>query len=96
MWSSEQIRQRRERRGLAFHEEDHIEERDTPARWLTKVKDPMSGFFALKKTVIDGVELNPVGYKIGLEILVKGKYSKVSRSLYTSRIGGPAQASSVD
>lgn len=47
------------------------------ARWLTKVKDPMSGFFALKRSVIDGVKLNPVGYKIGLEILVKGRYSKV-------------------
>ena len=47
------------------------------ARWLTKVKDPMSGFFAVKRSVIDGVELDPVGYKIGLEILVKGKYDKV-------------------
>ena len=47
------------------------------ARGLTKVKDPMSGFFALKREVVEGVELNPVGYKIGLEILVKGKVSKV-------------------
>jgi dolichol-phosphate mannosyltransferase len=47
------------------------------ARGLTKVKDPMSGFFMLKRGVIDGVKLDPIGYKIGLEILVKGKYSKV-------------------
>ena len=47
------------------------------ARGLTKVKDPMSGFFALERKVIDGVELNPIGYKIGLEILVKGKYERV-------------------
>ena len=47
------------------------------ARGLTKIKDPMSGFFMLKRSVIDGANLNPVGYKIGLEILVKGKYSKV-------------------
>ena len=47
------------------------------ARGLTKVKDPMSGFFALERRVIDGVELNPIGYKIGLEILVKGKYERV-------------------
>lgn len=47
------------------------------AKGLTKVKDPMSGFFAFKRSVIDGVVLNPVGYKIGLEILVKGKYMKV-------------------
>ena len=47
------------------------------ARWLTKIKDPMSGFFAFKRTVIEGVKLNPVGYKIGLELLVKGRYSMV-------------------
>jgi dolichol-phosphate mannosyltransferase len=47
------------------------------ARGLTKVEDPMSGFFMLRRSVIEGAELNPVGYKIGLEILVKGKYSKV-------------------
>ena len=48
------------------------------ARWLTEVKDPMSGFFALRKDVIEGVELDPVGYKIGLEILVKGRYEKAA------------------
>ena len=47
------------------------------ARGLTEVKDPMSGFFALERKVIDGVELNPIGYKIGLEILVKGRYERV-------------------
>jgi len=47
------------------------------ARGLTKVKDPMSGFFAIKRAAIDGVVLNPVGYKIGLEILVKGNVSQV-------------------
>lgn len=47
------------------------------ARSLTKVKDPMSGFFAFRRSVIEGVQLNPVGYKIGLELLVKGKYQKV-------------------
>jgi dolichol-phosphate mannosyltransferase len=47
------------------------------ARGLTKVKDPMSGFFAMKRSVIEGVELNPIGYKVGLEILVKGRYDSV-------------------
>jgi len=45
------------------------------ARLLTTIKDPMSGFFMLKREVIDGVNLVPRGYKILLEILVKGKYS---------------------
>jgi len=48
------------------------------ARGLTKVRDPMSGFFALKRSVIEGVRLDPVGYKIGLEVLVKGRYDNVA------------------
>jgi len=47
------------------------------ASLLTDVKDPMSGYFALHKEVLDGADLNPKGYKILLEILVKGKYEKV-------------------
>ncbi len=41
------------------------------------VKDPLSGFFMLRKEVLEGTELNPTGYKILLEILIKGKYKKV-------------------
>jgi dolichol-phosphate mannosyltransferase len=43
-----------------------------------RVKDPMSGFFAFKKSVISGVILKPIGYKILLEILVVGKGDKVA------------------
>jgi dolichol-phosphate mannosyltransferase len=47
------------------------------ARLLTDVKDPMSGYFALHKEVLEGADLDPKGYKILLEILVKGRYQKV-------------------
>ncbi len=74
------------------------------ARWLTKVKDPMSGFFALSRSVIDGVALNPVGYKIGLEILVKGKYEKAAevpihfadRKAGKSKLGGTEMLRYID
>jgi dolichol-phosphate mannosyltransferase len=46
------------------------------------VKDPMSGFFFLKRSVIEGVKLNPIGYKLGLEILVKGNYRKLKEIPY--------------
>jgi len=46
------------------------------------VKDPMSGFFFLKRSVIEGVKLNPTGYKLGLEILVKGNYRKLKEIPY--------------
>ena len=42
---------------------------------LTSVKDPMSGFFALKRKDMPPEDrLSPIGYKIGLEILVKGNF----------------------
>ncbi len=42
------------------------------ARPFTNLRDPMSGFFAIRKSTFDGAApLNPVGYKIGLELLVK-------------------------
>ena len=47
------------------------------ASGLTGVRDPMSGFFFLRKDVIKGARLNPRGYKIGLEIMVKGRYTKI-------------------
>ena len=47
------------------------------AKSVVCVKDPMSGLFALKRSVIDGIELNAKGYKIGLEIIAKGNYNNV-------------------
>ena len=45
---------------------------------LTSIKDPMSGFFAFKKSLLDSIKnLNPVGYKICLELLVKSHSTKV-------------------
>jgi dolichol-phosphate mannosyltransferase len=38
----------------------------------------MSGFFAFKKSTISGVTLEPIGYKVLLEVLVVGKAAKVS------------------
>lgn len=53
------------------------------AKPLTSVSDPVSGFFLLKKSVIKGVELNHIGYKIGLEIIVKGRYNRIKEVAYT-------------
>lgn len=46
------------------------------------VKDPMSGFFLLRKDVLEGVKLNPRGFKILLEVLAKGNYRKVCEEPY--------------
>lgn len=46
------------------------------ARQLTGVQDPLAGYFFLHRRVIDGMALTSPGYKILLEILVKGHYNK--------------------
>jgi dolichol-phosphate mannosyltransferase len=47
------------------------------ARPFTRVRDPLSGYFLLKREVIEGVRLKPRGYKICLEILVRGNARRV-------------------
>ena len=42
----------------------------------TRVKDPLSGFFVVRRACIDGLHLQPEGFKILLEILVKGRIHK--------------------
>ncbi len=43
------------------------------AKPLTSIKDPMSGFFFINKSILDDVELDPKGFKIALEIAVRCK-----------------------
>jgi dolichol-phosphate mannosyltransferase len=56
------------------------------AIWLTlpfqkpkiRVQDPMSGFFLLRRTCLRDIEIETQGFKILLEILVRGKVSSVT------------------
>lgn len=44
------------------------------ARPLAACSDPMSGFFALDRRVLpDFGQLRPIGYKVGLELMVRGR-----------------------
>ncbi len=47
------------------------------ARPLTKVKDVTSGYFLVRRDALEGVSLDPIGFKIGLEVIVKAKYGDV-------------------
>jgi dolichol-phosphate mannosyltransferase len=68
------------------------------ARPLTTVRDPMAGFFCLRRSLIDGASLKPRGFKILLEILARTGTSKTAeipirfedRSKGASKFG-PAQ-----
>lgn len=42
------------------------------------VRDPMAGFFCFRRNLVADQELNPVGYKIGLEILAKCRPARIA------------------
>jgi dolichol-phosphate mannosyltransferase len=54
-------------------------------RWLVHLlvpgsrplQDPLSGLFALRRSLLDGVELRPAGYKILLEVTVRARPARV-------------------
>ena len=48
-----------------------------------RVTDPMSGFFALKRHVVENLKVDSAGYKILLEILVKCSDANVKEIPYT-------------
>jgi len=47
-----------------------------------KSSDPMSGFFAFKRNLLEGISFDAIGYKLLLEILVKRKNAKVKEVPY--------------
>ncbi|MDQ2680180.1 MAG: polyprenol monophosphomannose synthase [Candidatus Eremiobacteraeota bacterium] len=63
------------------------------AKPLTPVKDITSGFFLVRRDAIDGVDLDPIGFKIGLEVIAKGHYGNVLEVPYvfTDRIAGESK-----
>ena len=55
------------------------------ARPLTGVRDATSGFLLMRREVVQGVRLNPIGFKIGLEIIAKGRYERCVEVPYIFR-----------
>jgi dolichol-phosphate mannosyltransferase len=60
------------------------------ARPLTPVKDVTSGYFLVRRDALDGVALDPIGFKIGLEVIAKARYGKAVEIPYvfTDRVAG--------
>lgn len=50
---------------------------------LTSVKDRTSGYFVFRREVIEGRILNPIGYKIMLEVVVKSKSKRIIEVPFT-------------
>lgn len=53
------------------------------AQPLTSIYDPMTGFFAFRRSLLQSADpLNPTGYKIGLEMLLKTHPQKIHEMPY--------------
>lgn len=52
---------------------------------LVPVRDATSGFFAVRRTALDGVHLNAIGFKIGLEVIARARTKKIVEVAYTFR-----------
>jgi dolichol-phosphate mannosyltransferase len=52
------------------------------AKPLTRVNDITSGYFLIKREALAGVELDPIGFKIGLEVIAKAHYGKATEIPY--------------
>jgi dolichol-phosphate mannosyltransferase len=59
-----------------------------------RAHDPMTGFFMLRRECIDGIEFQPTGFKLLLEILVRGRLRKVKEVplAFGSRAEGTSKA----
>lgn len=49
---------------------------------LRRISDCTGGYFGLDRKVIQDAKLNPIGWKILMEVLVKGRYTKVCEIPY--------------
>jgi dolichol-phosphate mannosyltransferase len=60
------------------------------AKPLTPVHDITSGYFLVKREAIAGVDLDPIGFKIGLEVIAKARYGRALEVPYvfTDRVEG--------
>jgi dolichol-phosphate mannosyltransferase len=63
------------------------------AKPLTRIRDITSGFFLVRRSALEGVELDPIGFKIGLEVIAKARYRKALEVPYvfTDRVSGASK-----
>jgi len=63
------------------------------AQPLTPIKDITSGYFLVKRDALEGVDLDPIGFKIGLEVIAKAHYGRALEVPYvfTDRVAGESK-----
>lgn len=63
------------------------------ARPLVPIRDTTSGYFAFRRDVLEGIELRPIGYKIGLEIFARARGARFEEVpfVFTDRASGKSK-----
>jgi dolichol-phosphate mannosyltransferase len=63
------------------------------AQPLTPIRDITSGYFLVKRDALEGVDLDPIGFKIGLEVIAKAHYGRALEVPYvfTDRVAGESK-----
>jgi len=63
------------------------------AKPLTRVRDITSGYLLVMRSAIEDVKLDPIGFKIGLEVIAKGHYGRAVEIPYvfTDRVAGESK-----
>jgi dolichol-phosphate mannosyltransferase len=51
-------------------------------RRLAGITDPLGGYFLVHRSVVEGADLRPIGYKILLEVLVRGRWDRAQEVPY--------------
>lgn len=61
---------------------------------LLGISDPLGGFFLFRRTILNGVTLRPIGYKILLEILIRSQWQSLVEVPYHfhARVNGQSKA----
>ncbi len=60
---------------------------------ISSVSDPMSGYFLVRRHCLENCPLNPLGYKILIEVLARGKISRIEEVGYVfqERLNGESK-----
>lgn len=63
---------------------------------VSRVSDPMSGLFMVRRAALQGVTLSPLGYKILIEVLGRGRIQRIAEVGYVfcERTAGESKVSS--
>ena len=60
---------------------------------LGRLSDPMSGYFMLRRSSLSGVQLDPLGYKILIEVVARGRFRWIGEAgfVFRERVEGESK-----